>query len=271
MTKKILLIGAGNMGFAMLKGWMSFEDPPQVTVVDPSQEYQTRATQVGARAFAEPLDLDAAQIFDLIVVAVKPHYVTDILGAYKKWISAKTTVVSVAAGVTINRMAQALPNETAIIRCMPNTPAAIGQGMMVLCSNTHVQPDAAKLAEKLFATSGKVAWVADETLMDAVTAISGSGPAYVFHFVECLTQAGIDLGLPEETAAILAKQTVSGAGQMVAAASETPTQLRQNVTSPNGTTQAALEVLMQGRAFEKLLGQAARAARDRGVELDQES
>ena len=269
MTEKILLVGAGNMGFAMLKGWVSSTQPPVVTVIDPSEAHQKRAEALGVLAHGDTADLSGSENYDLIVLAVKPQYISDVLQTYRDFINPGTTIVSVAAGVTIETMARVLAADAAIIRCMPNTPAAIGQGMMVLCANQNVSSEACALAERLFETSGKVAWIADENLMDAVTAISGSGPAYVFHFVEVLTQAGIDLGLPVDIADVLAKQTVAGAGQMVAQASETPAKLRENVTSPNGTTQAALEVLMHDNSFGNLLGQAAEAARDRGVELGQ--
>ena len=269
MTEKILLVGAGNMGFAMLKGWVSAAQPPVVTVIDPSAAHQKRSEALGVLAYGDTANLSGAENYDLIVLAVKPQYISDVLHTYRDYIKPGTTIVSVAAGVTIETMAAVLAADTAIIRCMPNTPAAIGQGMMVLCANPNVSSEACALAERLFETSGKVAWIADENLMDAVTAISGSGPAYVFHFVEALTQAGIDLGLPADIAGVLAKQTVAGAGQMVAQASETPAKLRQNVTSPKGTTQAALEVLMHNNNFGNLLGQAAEAARDRGVELGQ--
>jgi pyrroline-5-carboxylate reductase len=167
-------------------------------------------------------------------------------------------------------MAAALPEGTPIIRCMPNTPAAIGEGMMALCAGPGVAAEACELTQALFAASGSVAWIEDEALMDAVTAISGSGPAYVFHFVEALTAAAVALGLPEQTAALLAKQTVAGAGRMALQSDTPPGTLREQVTSPGGTTAAALAVLMAEDRLANLVAEATAAARDRGVELGRE-
>jgi pyrroline-5-carboxylate reductase len=198
---------------------------------------------------------------------VKPALVAPVLAGCTALAEAGATFVSVAAGIPIASMAAALPAGTPIIRCMPNTPAAIGQGMMVLCKGATASDAACAMTEGLMAVSGAVAWVEDEGLMDAVTAISGSGPAYVFHFIEALTEAGTALGLPRETAALLAAQTVAGAGAHARASDDSPTLLREQVTSPNGTTAAALAVMMKDGRFTRLLTEAATAARDRGVEL----
>ncbi len=265
MSHTLLLIGCGNMGYAMMRGWLR-EDPSLVVhVVEPAEALRSRAEAVGARAVASVADLPEALSPVLVVLAVKPGLVATVLAACAGF--TKATFVSVAAGVTTAAMARQLPPGASIIRCMPNTPAAIGEGMMVLYARDGVDGDARALTEALLATSGAVAWVADEAQMDAVTAISGSGPAYVFHFIEALTDAGIALGLPSETASLLALQTVRGAGRLAMEADVDPATLREQVTSPGGTTAAALNVFMTGDRLRTLVAEAARAARDRGVEL----
>lgn len=270
MTNIIVLIGAGNMGFAMLTGWLHQNPDLTVHVVEPFEPFQIRAKSAGAQPVADLADLPADLTAELVVLAVKPQMVALILAECGGLAERGASFVSVAAGITIPAMARALPKDTPIIRCMPNTAAAIGQGMMVLCAGPTVSAPARQLTERLFATSGAVAWAEDERLMDAVTAISGSGPAYVFHFIEALTEAGISLGLPADLAGLLARQTVAGAGLMAQKAADSPTVLRQQVTSPNGTTAAALGVFMADQALARLVGRAAKAARDRGIELGQE-
>jgi len=265
--KTVLLIGCGNMGHAMLKGWMAGDDAPQVHVVEPFAEFRDRAAALGARPVEAIADLPADLKPDLVVLAVKPQMIAPVLADCGSLAAHGATFVSIAAGVPIARMTGALPAGAPVIRCMPNTPAAIGEGMMVLTAGPGVAPEARAFTETLFATSGAVAWIEDEALMDAVTAISGSGPAYVFLFVEVLTAAGIELGLPAETAALLARQTVLGAGRLAAGSETPPDVLRQQVTSPGGTTAAALSVLMAEPGLAELVAKATRAARDRGIEL----
>lgn len=267
MSATILLIGAGNMGYAMLAGWLAQDPSLRVHVVEPFADFRDRATTLGAVGVADIAELPEAIRPDLVVLAVKPQMVGPVLRACGRYQAA--TFVSVAAGITLAAMQAAIA--APIIRCMPNTPAAIGEGMMVLCAASDVAQPARELAERLMASSGAVAWLEDETLMDAVTAISGSGPAYVFHFIEALTQAGLVLGLPHDIAALLAKQTIAGAGRMALRSADTPTVLRQQVTSPNGTTAAALAVLMGHNALIDLVVTAAAAARDRGVALGKEA
>ncbi|MDZ4394342.1 pyrroline-5-carboxylate reductase [Cypionkella sp.] len=270
MTNRIVLIGAGNMGYAMLTGWLRQDPALAVHVVEPFTGFRDRADVLGAQSVVALSDLPHGLQADLVVLAVKPQMVKAVLANCAPLASAKTSFLSVAAGITLAAMRVALPQGTAIIRCMPNTPAAIGAGMMVLCADAGVPDAARQLTETLMATSGAVAWIEDEALMDAVTAISGSGPAYVFHFIEALTEAGQTLGLSADFAAVLAQQTIAGAGRMALLADTSPTTLREQVTSPNGTTAAALAVLMQDHALKQLVGRAATASRDRGIELGQE-
>jgi pyrroline-5-carboxylate reductase len=270
MTRKVLLIGCGNMGFAMLRGWRAAEDAPEVHCVEPTGPLRDRAAEIGAHPVPALGALPEGLAPDLVVLAVKPQMVTGVLGDCARFAERGATFVSIAAGMPIARMAAALPEGTPIIRCMPNTPASIGEGMLAFCAGPGVSDEAKAFTQALFETSGAVAWIEDEALMDAVTAISGSGPAYVFLFVEALAAAGEALGLPAETALLLAKQTVAGAGRMVATSDTAPDVLRQQVTSPKGTTAAALEILMGKPGLAGLLAQATVAARDRGVELGKE-
>ena len=267
MGHKIVLIGCGNMGYAMLAGWTQADPSLEVHVVEPFADFRKRAEQTGAKTAeslnALPENLQA----DLVILAVKPQMIAPVLAECGSMAASGATFVSIAAGTTMATMADALPHPAPLIRCMPNTPAAVGEGMMVLCAGSGVSEDAKALTERLFSTSGAVAWVAEENLMDAVTAISGSGPAYIFHFIEALTAAGEALGLPAETAALLAMQTVAGAGKYAQLSDSSPTTLREQVTSPNGTTEAALKVLMADNHLGKLVAEATKAARDRGVEL----
>ncbi len=266
MTTDILLVGCGNMGFAMLKGWLG-QSGMAFHVVEPSDALRGRAKDAGADAYPAANQLPAGLAPDLVFLAVKPQVMADVAPQYQAFAGGRTTFVSVAAGVTIGTLAQFLPGATPIIRCMPNTPAAIGRGMLVSCANDVVGDQAKALTESLLATSGETAWIDDENLMDAVTAISGSGPAYVFHFIECLAEAARAVGVPDGLAEQLALQTVAGAGELAIRSDDPPPRLREQVTSPGGTTAAALKVFMADNALEKLVTEAAIAARDRGIEL----
>jgi pyrroline-5-carboxylate reductase len=266
MMKTVLLVGCGNMGFAMLQGWRSRGDIA-CHVVEPEATLRERAQQAGATVWPSADDLPEDLEPELVFLAVKPQLMGDVAPAYRRYAGGSATFVSIAAGVTIATLTSLLSDDTPIIRCMPNTPAAIGRGMMVSTDNGKVGEAAKRLATDLLAASGETAWIGDESLMDAVTAISGSGPAYVFHFIECLTKAGVHIGLPEDLSAQLALQTVAGAGALAAQSDTQPAVLREQVTSPGGTTAAALAVLMGDEALKTLIRNAAVAARDRGVEL----
>ena len=267
MSHTVVLIGCGNMGYAMLRGWLRENPSLRASVVEPVAELRDRAAQAGAEVVADVVELAPDLSPELVVLAVKPGMITDVLSRCRSLAETGATFVSVAAGVTMPAMAGALPDGAPIIRCMPNTPAAIGEGMFVLCRGDHAGDEACDLAEQLFNASGAVTWIEDESLMDAVTAISGSGPAYVFHFIEALTAAGEALGLPAETADLLARQTVAGAGRLAMESETPPATLREQVTSPGGTTAAALAVFMRDDHLARLVNEAAHAARDRGVEL----
>lgn len=266
---KVILVGCGNMGHAMLAGWLNAGQiaARDVAVVEPSEALRERAAKLGVATLADAANLpqDAAPL--LVVLAVKPQVIRQVTEAYRRFAGSGTTFLSIAAGTPIATLADVLGERTPIMRCMPNTPAAIGKGMLVTYANPHVSEDAKAFVAGLLETSGRVATIPDEGLMDAVTAVSGSGPAYIFHFIECLTAAAEAVGLPAETAKLLAMQTVYGAACLAAESGEEPGVLRQQVTSPNGTTAAALAVLMGEDRLKTLIGEAVEAARARSVEL----
>jgi len=260
----LVLLGCGRMGGAMLEGWLAGGlDPTSVHVIDPAPSEWLTAQGVHLNG-ALP---DAPA---MLVVAVKPQLMEAALPPVSAMGGGATVVLSIAAGTTIARFEAAFGAETPVIRAMPNTPAAVGKGITALIGNAHVSETQLGLAEALLSAVGKTVRLGDESQMDAVTAVSGSGPAYVFHLIETMAAAGAAQGLPAELAMELALTTVSGAGALAESSDEEPTQLRINVTSPNGTTQAALEVLMdENTGFPALLNRAIGAAADRSRELGQ--
>jgi pyrroline-5-carboxylate reductase len=269
MSKSVLLAGCGNMGYAMLQGWIGSGalTPENVIVVEPNEALRARAQSLGVSIAADVSELRLDHRADVIIMAVKPQVMEKVLAGYLQYAAAGATFVSIAAGVGIRTFLQILGDATPVIRCMPNTPAAIGKGMLAYYPNKSVKPEIEEFVRNILSKNGRVAKLDDEALIDAVTAVSGSGPAYVFHFIECLTEAGVATGLPRETAAELAMQTVMGAGALAAGSDETPTRLREQVTSPNGTTAAALEVLMGKGRMQKLVSEAVTAAHKRAIEL----
>jgi pyrroline-5-carboxylate reductase len=242
---RVALVGAGKMGGALLAGWLDQGiDPAGITVFEPSPsaELCASADAAGFRLAAAPTVADPAP--DVLMLAVKPQAMADVLPAFRPLVAADGAVVSIAAGQPLRFLESVFGADAAIVRAMPNTPAAIRQGITVACANPAVDTARRARAERLLAAVGEVAWVEDEGLMDAVTAVSGSGPAYVFLLAECLAQAGCAAGLPEDLARRLARATVAGSGALLGQAADAPAVLRRNVTSPGGTTEAALQVLM---------------------------
>ncbi len=269
MSKTVVLAGCGNMGFAMLAGWLGggVLAPTNVYAVEPNADLRNRAAGLGVHVASDASELPNGFTPTLVVIAVKPQVMAAVLPAYAAMAAQGTAFLSVAAGVGMKAYEAALGTKTEIVRCMPNTPAAIGKGMLVYFNNQNVGVQTEAFVCSLLACSGLVAKIDQEKLMDAVTAVSGSGPAYVFHFIECLTEAGIAAGLPADIAGQLAMQTIMGAGALAAESADSPSQLRINVTSPNGTTQAALNVLMGDNALQTLVTKAVEAARLRSIEL----
>ena len=261
----LLLVGAGKMGGAMLDGWIARGlAPKRIVVIEPQPGKAVKTlTRRGIKLNPKGKIAAAAAI----VIAVKPQSAPAALPPLRPYVGQTTLVLSIMAGRTIGFLEQSLSPGTAIVRAMPNTPAAIGRGISVAVANAKVSARQRKLAGDLLAAIGKVEWASDETLMDAVTALSGSGPAYVFLLAEAMTKAGIAAGLPAELAARLARETVAGSGELLHRSELDAATLRQNVTSPGGTTAAALEVLLGQGGFEELLTRAIAAATRRGREL----
>ncbi|MEX1034896.1 MAG: pyrroline-5-carboxylate reductase [Sneathiella sp.] len=269
MPLSLLLVGSGKMGQAMLGGWVeNGVEPARIVVIDPNAENLSRAIDLGCKGIGSADDIPNGFQPDIIVLAVKPQIIKDVLGTFREFAEKGSLVISIAAGTRIATFEEAFGNNAAIIRVMPNTPAAVHQGMMVCCPNAHVSEDQKKHCDQLMQAIGAVAWIEEEELMDAVTGVSGSGPAYVFYMIEAMTAAGISAGLPEELAVKLAQETVAGAGALARHSSETAAQLRKNVTSPNGTTAAGLAVLMdEERGLGPLMKETVAAATQRSKEL----
>lgn len=264
--QQILLIGFGNMGQALVRGWLAKgRAAATIRVVDPVASSRRAAAELGVSAH-ESLSQVAAVRVDVAVLAVKPNQLADVLPACAGLAAAGAVILSIAAGKTLATLTAGL-GRAAVVRAMPNTPTAIGKGITVLVANAAVSAEQRALCTELLNAVGAIAWIDDERHMDAVTAVSGSGPAYVFLLIECLEQAGRELGLEADLARQLALATVAGAGAYAAAADTEPAELRRRVTSPNGTTQAALDVLMAQPGMVDLFSRALRAAADRSREL----
>jgi pyrroline-5-carboxylate reductase len=260
----IVLAGAGKMGGAMLTGWLARGlEPKQVAVIEPhpSAEISALAAQ-GIRLNPSAKDIGNAAT---LVVALKPQTFREAGPGLKPLVGSSTLVVSIMAGTTIASIAQVCGGS--VVRAMPNTPAAIGRGITVAVAANDVSAAQRAVADALLRATGSVEWVDDEGLMDAVTAVSGSGPAYVFLLAEELARAGVEAGLPEALATKLARETVAGSGELVFRSDLASATLRQNVTSPGGTTAAALEVLMGEGGMQSLLTRAVAAATRRSKEL----
>ena len=258
----LVLLGCGKMGSAMLAGWLEHGLPASsVWVIDPypSDWLRTQGVHINTTLPDAPA---------VVLVAVKPQMMGDALPAIQALGGGGSLFVSVAAGTSIATIESVLGAGTPIIRAMPNTPAAIRRGITAMIGNAHVSEEDLNLAEDLLAAIGETVRLSEEAQIDAVTGVSGSGPAYVFHLIETLAAAGAAQGLQDDLAMKLAKSTVAGAGALAIAAEDDPAQLRVNVTSPNGTTQAALEVLMDEKdGFPDLMHRAVKAATDRSKEL----
>jgi pyrroline-5-carboxylate reductase len=261
----IVLAGAGKMGGALLDGWLRAGlDPAKVAVIEPAPAPQISALAArGLRLNPHPSALTGVAA---IVVAVKPQTADQAMPAIAPLAGALTVVVSIMAGRTLQFLSRSLKNAGAFVRAMPNTPASIGRGITVAVPLrvTGAQRD---LAHRLLAATGTVEWVEDERLMDAVTAVSGSGPAYIFLLAEALAEAGAAAGLPRELADKLARETVAGSGELLHRSSLDAATLRQNVTSPGGTTAAALDVLMGNDGLAQLMKKAIAAATERSRKL----
>jgi len=260
----IVLAGAGKMGGAMLSGWLAQGlDASRAAVIEPHPSEDIRAHLAkGVQLNPSPQDCGSVAAF---VVALKPQAFREAAPALKPYVGAATLVVSIMAGTTRASLAEVLGGH--VVRAMPNTPASIGRGITVAVAGKDVSATQREAADGLLRATGLVEWVTDEGLIDAVTAVSGSGPAYVFLLAEELARAGVAAGLPEALATKLARETVSGSGELLHRSDLDAATLRQNVTSPAGTTAAALEVLMAKDGLQSLLTRAVAAATKRSKEL----
>jgi pyrroline-5-carboxylate reductase len=265
IAKPIVLVGAGKMGAALLQGWLAGGlDPAKLTVLEPQPADDIKALAArGVQINPSDKSADAGAI----VIAVKPQVADKVVPTLAPMAGPSTVAVSIMAGKTLGVLQHALP-DAPLVRAMPNTPGAIGRGITVAVANARVSAAQRDLAHRLLAATGAVEWVTDEKLMDAVTAVSGSGPAYVFLLAESLARAGVAAGLPPDLAAKLARETVTGAGELLHRSALDPSTLRQNVTSPGGTTAAALDVLMAAAdGLDPLLARAIAAAAKRSRDL----
>lgn len=266
LPSSLVLVGAGKMGGSMLHGWLAVGMKPSgVTVIDPRpSDEMTRLCHERGVAL-NPANPAAP---DVLVLAIKPQMLDEAAPGVNGLIGPGTLIVSILAGKTIGDLRSRLPAAHAIVRAMPNLPASIGRGATGAAASPEVTDAQRRTADALLRCNGIVEWLSSEDLVDAVTAVSGSGPAYVFHLVECLAEAGAAAGLPPDLAERLARATVTGAGELLFRSDLSPAALRQNVTSPGGTTAAALEILMADpNGLKALMREAVAAAKRRAGEL----
>jgi len=266
-AEPVVIVGAGNMGGAIALALAGSGDASHLLLIDPAPGHAL-AESLAARGarFAT----DAAGLTNVsptaILLAIKPQLMAQVAPSYAPY-AQRALFISVAAGTTLESLDTWLANPAALVRCMPNLPASIGMGVTAAVARQGTPASARAMAEQILRTVGDFIWLDDEALLDAVTALSGSGPAYVFHLVECLAAAGVQQGLPEDVANLLARRTIEGAGALLGQSASSPTELRTSVTSPGGTTEAALRVLMDNRRMETLLAEAVASATQRAREL----
>ncbi len=269
LPSSLVLVGAGKMGGALLEGWLALGlEGARITAIDPHPAPQMIALCAKHHVRLNPTDAVAAP--QALVLAIKPQMLDEAASALKALVGPHTLVLSIMAGKTIANISARVTDAPTqpIVRAMPNTPASVGRGITGAFANAAVSTEQRAMAHALLAGVGQVEWLADENLIDAVTAVSGSGPAYVFYLVECLAKAGQAAGLPDDIAMRLARATVEGSGELLFRDGQTEAaQLRKNVTSPGGTTAAALEVLMASNGLAPLMERAIAAAARRAGEL----
>jgi len=268
-TTKIGFIGGGNMAASLVNGLVaSGHEPKQLWVSDINPATLTNlSTNLGINVTQNNQEVISA--VDIVVLAVKPQIMAQVALEIAPFLQQRQLVVSIAAGITQASLSNWLGAEIAIVRCMPNTPALVLTGATALYANANVLPEQHDLAETILRSVGIALWVDDESELDAVTAVSGSGPAYYFLLMEAMEKAAVELGLKEETARLLIQQTALGAAKIALESSESPGELRKRVTSPGGTTQQAVETFEQG-GFTDLVSKALHAARDRSVEMSKQ-
>lgn len=269
MGEKLLLVGCGRMGGALLHRWISggVAQSGDITVIEPNEAAAQEIAAMGVDVFDSPDEILSKSPPALVLFAVKPQIMDAVVPVYAPFAGAGSIMFSIAAGKPAGYFEGLLGADAAIVRAMPNTPAQIGRGITALYGTPSVKDAGKALCQRLMAAVGDVVWLADESLMDAVTAMSGSGPAYVFYMIECLAAAGEKAGLAPDLAEQLARATVAGAGELALQSDEPAGDLRVQVTSPGGTTAAALEVLMADDGLQSLMIRAVAAAKKRSIEL----
>jgi pyrroline-5-carboxylate reductase len=267
LNGNLVLLGAGKMGGAMMEGWIKAGlSPNKIIALDPAPPPEVLALIAKHGVLHNP-PTDRVKNVEVVLAAVKPQIMDDVLNSLAYLKAQRPLVLSIAAGKTIASFAKHFGEDAAIIRTIPNTPAAIGRGITAMAANAHVSPKQMALAESLLSAIGEVVRVADESQIDAATAVSGSGPAYVFLLTECLAAAGVAQGLAPDIAMKLARATVAGSGELMRLSGTDAATLRQNVTSPKGTTYAALQVFMTDDGLQPLVSRAVDAATKRSREL----
>jgi pyrroline-5-carboxylate reductase len=267
VREQIVVIGAGKMGRALVECWLRQGlETKRLLVVEPfpTEELVKFTTDASIRLVES---LTSVAPSSVLFVAVKPQIADQMLPHLGRLIGNRTLLISIMAGKTIARISERIDRNVAIVRAMPNLPATIGKGITAAIDNNCLSTEQRELASALLAATGTVTWIEDEKFMDAITAVSGSGPAYVFLLAESLARAGAAAGLPKDLADLLARETVAGSGELLNETPLAPQQLRENVTSPGGTTAAALEVLRSDVGFGPLLEKAVKAATQRSREL----
>ncbi|MEY3552262.1 MAG: hypothetical protein RL735_610 [Pseudomonadota bacterium] len=268
LPTSLILVGAGRMGSAMLSGWLAMGLPGKaISIIEPapSPELMALCAANDVRLGTDATGLGAAEV---VILAVKPQMLDAAAPSLAALIGTDTLIVSILAGKTIANIAARLPGASAMVRAMPNTPAAIGRGITGVAASPAVTPRQRQMADALLGAVGAVEWLSNESLIDAVTAVSGSGPAYVFLLAESLARAGEAAGLPADLAARLARATIEGSGELMRLSPDVaPSKLRENVTSPGGTTAAALGVLMGEEGLDRPMKDAVLAALRRAGEL----
>jgi pyrroline-5-carboxylate reductase len=261
----LILVGCGKMGGALISGWLARGVPANGLIVIEPKPTALPKLPKAVRVIADRAALPVSVGPRAVVFAVKPQVMDGVVPAYAGL--GRALYLSIAAGKPIAYFQAKLGKGARVVRAMPNTPAAVGRGMSVLAAGNATTKADRRLATDLMAAVGEVAWIDDEALMDAVTAMSGSGPAYVFHLIEAMAEAGAKAGLPSDLAAKLARETVIGAGELARQSKDSADVLRRNVTSPGGTTEAALKILMGSTGLAKLMARAVAAAKKRSREL----
>jgi pyrroline-5-carboxylate reductase len=262
----IALIGAGRMGAALASGWLSGRGKPDIRVQDPQPSGTVTAWAEAGKVVLNP----APEPVDVLIVAVKPQVFPKMAESLKPWIGPETLVISIMAGTRIKQLAERLGTDR-VIRVMPNTPGAIGKGVSVMAKSDIIMAKQLEVAEKLLKPLGEVIGPVDEKHMSVVTGLSGSGPAYIFLLAEAMADAAVAEGLPADLAAQLAALTIEGAAALMVQSNEAPSALRKAVTSPGGTTQAALDILMDEGGMPILMRKAIRAAANRDRELSRDT